>query len=362
MRKLNIDFMSNRRYFWLFSLTAMTIGAICNILMGTEIDMRFTGGTVMRYAYYENAESTQTHSRTIVVSDSDMNVSGSDTASGSDIEGEVEMIKTIIDAQLLAQAVSDALGVRATISINDVLSGSDGETKTLVVTFTEDESALGHNADYLVRRAIRKTYPNITLVLKESNSYNPILGREFFLKCIIAVLLAVVCMLSFLSVRFRGSGGLSLGGCGLLGVIHDVLIVYFAFVILRYPIDNNFIAALLAVIGSSLNSKIIVFDRIRENRNLFGGRFNVIQIANLSLNETVIRILSTNLCLLAVLAILALVSWIEGLDSTLYFSLPMMFGVISCSFSTLCFTPTLWCSWSQFRQRMRNLKEAASVK
>lgn len=357
MIKKNFDFMSNRRMFWLTSLVVMTIGAIANILLGTQIDMRFTGGTVMRYSYYELAAfqanavdasgvpTVRAVSAADVVSQSEVSVTDTEPLEKPEI--------TQLDAQMLSQLISDALGVRAVVALNDVLSGSDSNEKTLVVTFTEDESALGHNADILIRRAAYSAYPSISLMLKESNSYSPILGREFFSKCVVAVVLAVASMLIILSARFRGSGGISLGGCGLLGVIHDLLIVYFAFVILRYPIDNNFIAAMLATIGYSLNTKIAIFGKIRENRKLFGTRLSVSQLANLSLNETSVRTLSTNLCLLIILGTLAIVSAIAGLESTLRFSLPMLFGAISGVYTSLVFSISLWVSWTEFRSRRR---------
>jgi len=363
MKKLNLDFMAHRRSFWLFSLVIMTIGAISNILLGTEIDMRFTGGTVMRYSYYEMTDSDvkavdatgapvsgEVNETEPVI---EKNVSLSDLPEESE---ETPKEQYIMDAQVLSQVISEALGVRAAVSINDVLSGSDSNIKTLVVTFTEDESALGHNADYLIRKAMRRENPNISLMLKESNSYNPIIGREFFMKCIVAVALTVISMLIFLSMRFRGSGGLSLGGCGLIGVIHDLIIVYFVFVLFRYPIDNNFIAAVLATIGYSLNTKIAVFGKIRENRKFFGLRLNVSQLANLSINEVFVRTLSTNACLFIVLATLAIVSGIVRIESTIRFAVPMMFGVLSGVYSSLLFSTSLWVSWYEFRQRLKIAK------
>jgi len=355
MKKYNFNFMSNRRTFWLLSLIVITVGAICNILLGTQIDMRFTGGTIMRYAYYEFEDADI---KVVDATGAPLNIFDGETSSSdvsaTDKAGEVTPAVTYsLDAQQLAQVISDALGVRATVAVNDVISGSDSEAKTLVVTFTEDESSLGHNADLLIRKAVRRMSPNASLMLKESNSYSPILGREFFMKCIIAVALTVIFMLLFLSFRFRGSGGISLGGCGLLGVIYDLVVVYFAFVIFRYPIDNNFIAAALAIMGYSLNTKIAVFGKIRENKKLFGSRMSSAQFTDLSINETFPRTLSTNLCLLMVLTILAVVSAIVRLESMLRFSLPMIIGVLSVAYTSLIFSTTLWVTWSEFRQGLR---------
>ena len=361
MKRNNIDFLCHSRIIWLFSITLITIGIICNILMGTELDMRFTGGSVLRYAYgnvlvvsSSDAEDTVSNSSStqVTVSESDV-VSSADIASASDIIEETEIIPDYsydIDAQKAAQILSDVLEIRVGVTVNDLLNNK--ENKSLVVTFTEDNQ-LGHSADSLIRTTLRKAYPNISLVLKESNSYNPIMGREFFYKCLFAILLAVVCLLIFVAVRFHGLGGASIGLCGLIAVAHDVAIVYFTFVIFRYPINSNFIAATLAVIGHSLNSTVVIFDRIRENKNLFGIRLNNVQRINLSINEMLMRTVSTNICVITFLAATAVVSGIAKLDSILSFALPMIFGVISSCYSSLFISTTIWAAWCKYKVKLR---------
>lgn len=372
MKKHNYDFLCHSRLIWLFSLALLTIGVICNILMGTELDMRFKGGSVLRYAYNDahvvstadvgsGAEEIPAMQNIASVSDavspSDV-VSAADVISASDIVDEVEIIPDYsnnIDAQNAAQLLSDVLQIRVNVTVNDLLNNSS-ENKSLVVTFTEDNN-LGHSADSVIRSTLKKAYPNVSIVLKESNSYNPIMGREFFYKCLFAILLAVVCMLVFVTVRFHGLGGVSIGLCGLIAVVHDVAIVYFTFVILRYPINSNFIAAALAVIGHSLNSTVVIFDRIRENKKLFGTRLNNVQRTNLSLNEIFMRTVSTNLCVITFLAATAVVSKIASLDSLLSFSIPMIFGVVSSCYSSLFISTSIWVAWCKYKVKIRKYIE-----
>ena len=92
---------------------------------------------------------------------------------------------------------------------------------------------------------------------------------------------------------------------------------------------------------------------IRENKKLFGSRMSSAQFTDLSINETFPRTLSTNLCLLMVLTILAVVSAIVRLESMLRFSLPMIIGVLSVAYTSLIFSTTLWVTWSEFRQGLR---------
>lgn len=372
MKKNNIDFLCHSRIIWLFSITLITVGIICNILMGTELDMRFTGGSVLRYAYSNafvvsesdiEAAAVDASEESEIVSESDA-VSSSDIASASDIIEETGIVSDYsydIDAQKAAQILSEVLGIRVSVTVNDLLNNNINENKSLVVTFTEDNQ-LGHSADSLIRTTLRKAYPNVSLVLKESNSYNPIMGREFFYKCLFAILLAIVCMLVFVAARFHGLGGASIGLCGLIAVAHDVAIVYFTFVVLRYPINSNFIAATLAVIGHSLNSTVVIFDRIRENRKLFGTRLNNVQRINLSLNEMLMRTVSTNICVITFLAATAVVAAIAKLDSILSFSVPMMFGVISSCYSSLFISTTIWAAWCKYKVILRRYLKKRKMK
>lgn len=370
MKKHNYDFLCHSRLIWLFSLTLLTIGIICNILMGTELDMRFTGGSVLRYAYSNSAtvsasDVSGSDADEIIISaqnaDSDSNVlSASDVVSDADVSASdiVESAEIVpnysfdIDAQNASQLLSEVLGVRVNVTVNDLLNSKNNENKSVVITYTEDNN-LGHNADSLIRSTLKKAYPNVSVVLKESNSYNPIMGREFFYKCLFAILLAIVCMMIFVTTRFHGLGGVSIGVCGLIAVAHDVAIVYFTFVVLRYPINSNFIAAALAVIGHSLNSTVVIFDRIRENKKLFGNRLNNVQRTNLSLNEILMRTVSTNLCVITFLAATAIVSAIANLDSLLSFSIPMMLGVVSSCYSSMFISTTIWTAWCKYKVKIR---------
>lgn len=368
MKKNNIDFLCHSRIIWLFSLMVITVGIVCNILMGIELDMRFTGGSVLRYAYSTDMVVSESDAAEVsddilmnseIISESDIVsaadiVSDSDIISATDIINETEIIPDYsqnIDAQRAAQILSDVLGIRVGVTVNDLLNNAK-ENKSLVVTFADDNQ-FGHSADSIVRTTLKKAYPNVSLVLKESNSYNPIMGREFFYKCLFAILLAVVCMLVFVAARFHGIGGVSIGICGLIAVAHDVAIVYFTFVVFRYPINSNFIAATLAVIGHSLNSTVVIFDRIRENKKLFGSRISNVQRINMSLNELLMRTVSTNICVITFLAATAAVAAIAKLDSILSFSVPMVFGVISSCYSSLFISTTIWAAWCKYKVKLR---------
>ena len=88
------------------------------------------------------------------------------------------------------------------------------------------------------------------------------MGTKFFAKCLVAVALAAVLLVIYVALRFRKIGGMSAGVMAVIALVHDVLMVYFTFVIFRFPIDDNFIAVVLTILGYSLNDTIVIYDRV----------------------------------------------------------------------------------------------------
>ena len=138
-------------------------------------------------------------------------------------------------------------------------------------------------------------------------------------------------------------------------LLHDVVIVYFTFVIFQMPINDNFIAVVLTILGYSLNNTIIIYDRIRENRKALGPKAPTSQLVNLSINQTLTRSIFTSLCTFAAIACVCVVGFIYNLTSVTTFALPMMVGVLVGCYSSVCITGPLYVMW-------RNYKDKTSVK
>jgi preprotein translocase SecF subunit len=150
----------------------------------------------------------------------------------------------------------------------------------------------------------------------------------------IAVAIACVAMLIYVSIRFKD---LKMGACAILALVHDVCIMIAFYAVFRIPVNNSFIAALLTVLGYSINATIVVFDRIRENRGIVR-RMELTEIINLSLRQTMRRSLYTSLTtLFAIGAVYAF-----GVKSIREFALPMMVGIISGAYSSVLLASSLW--------------------
>ena len=107
--------------------------------------------------------------------------------------------------------------------------------------------------------AIQKEYSKATLT--EANDISGTVSGEMQRAAIKATLIAAVAMLIYISIRFKD---VRAGGSAILALIHDVLVVLAAYAIFRIPVNNAFIAVLLTILGYSVNSTIVIFDRIRE--------------------------------------------------------------------------------------------------
>lgn len=366
-----IDFMGKRKVYWIISLSIIVIGILFNLIFGAQLDIKFTGGSMFKYSYADDSvvvTSTDISGSDVTPTDLESVVAGivdeieAEAVSGADVSAAdvsatdiIALLADVVpvegknvDPDAAAKVISKALGEEVTVSVNTRLNIDANETdnKNLVVSLAENK-AVDQNANTIITYAMSRLYPDVELSLKESNSVDPTMGKEFFWKCVIAVILASVFMVLYVALRFKKVGGWTAGVSGIIAILHDCLIVYFTFVIFRYPIDDNFIAVILAIIGYSLNSTIVIFDRIRENRRLLGPKVSVAELANVSMNETLGRTINTNLCVFVAIAVVAIVSVIFGLNSIMSFAVPMMFGTVSGCYSSLLISNSIWVTWQE---------------
>ena len=179
-------------------------------------------------------------------------------------------------------------------------------------------------------------------IQKRFNTVGPVIGEELKEKALIAIVVVVLAIILFIAFSFRKVSepvsSWKYGLVAIIALIHDILIPTGAFVILGHftgaEIDILFVTALLAILGFSVNDTIIVFDRIRENLNLNEERRikeEFKDIVGKSLNQTFARSINTSLTTLLVLLTLLFL----GGDSTKYFALTLVIGVIAGSYSSI---------------------------
>lgn len=180
-----------------------------------------------------------------------------------------------------------------------------------------------------------------SLVLLQKNSIGPTLASELFTNALIALLLAYLLIIGYLTFRFQFDYAI----CAIVALVHDTLFVIGMFSMLGYlfhtEVDSLFVTAILTVVGFSVHDTIVVFDRLRENtKRLYTKKVSFGQIANISINQTLAR--SVNTSFTALLTLLAL--FFLGGETTHDFALALIFGIATGTFSSI-FIASLCLAW-----------------
>ena len=288
------DFVGNLKRFLILSLAIMLVGVVVNVIVGTKLDISFKGGTQIRYSY-----------------------------------------ETAPDMDKLTEIAQAELGKDATLITDEVNNTSVVTIKLPGEVTTKQKQAMDDK--------IQKDFKDNKMELFSSNTLSASMGTKFLLRCMFALAVAAVLLLLYVGFRFRNIGGLSAGGAALIALVHDLLIVYFAFVIFGIELNDNFVAVMLTILGYSLNDTIVIFDRIRTLRRRSDAPLE--EVVNESLHHVLRRtIITTATTCVAILAVL-IVALVMHVDSIISFALPMLLGSISGSYSSLFLSGPIWVRW-----------------
>lgn len=179
---------------------------------------------------------------------------------------------------------------------------------------------------------LKSKYPNAEM-LQVSDVSSTISG-EMQRTSILAVTIACLAMLVYITIRFKD---LKSGLSAILALLHDVLIVIGAYAILRIPINTSFIAAMLTIIGYSINNTIVIFDRIRENKKVYK-RNDFENLVDNSVKQTLTRSINTSLTTLFTITAI----YILGVASIKEFAMPIIIGIIAGTYSSIFISTSLW--------------------
>lgn len=304
----SINFIGNRKKFYTFSCALIAVVLVFCGIFGVKMDVEFKGGSMITLAYEGDADLNDLKS-TI---GTELGKSNLTLQTGSDISGN----------------------------------------QTLTVTLPGSDTLTTEQLDNLLA-TMNEQYPDNNFVQNEVSNVDATIGKEFLLKSVVALVAACVLILLYVAYRFRKIGGLKAGSTAIVALLHDMFVVFGVFVLLRIPLNGNFIAALLTILGYSINDTVVIYDRIRENSALYGKKqMSLAELVNLSVNQSFARSLMTSITTCLALGVVCVVSVIYRLDSIYSFAFPLLFGMVSGVYSTICIATPLWVDW-------KNKKKAA---
>lgn len=206
--------------------------------------------------------------------------------------------------------------ILGTTQVSIKIQNVDSETRTaLIKALTEDFSISNEN-------------------ILNVQDISGTVSKEMQKTSILAVLVSCVFMLIYITIRFSD---FRMGISSIAALLHDVLIMISFYAIFRIPVNTAFIAAILTVVGYSINATIVIFDRIRENRKLIADK-EAEEIVDISVWQTMRRSVYTSLTTLFTIGAL----YVFGVQSVKEFALPIMMGIISGVYSSVFISGSLW--------------------
>ncbi len=283
----NMKITENRVKFLILPILIIVIGAVMYFVRGFNFDTEFVGGIRMQ-----------------------VNV-------GSDFNNQ-EIADLVVEtagevAAPIVQKIGD--GTQATIKMSEL----DDETKAkLEAALTEK---YGENA------------------IMSSNSASASFGAQVQRKALIYTIIAILCILAYIAVRFEVKSAVM----AVIGLTINVLVMIAVYLISYVPLNTTFIAAMLTVVGYSINNTIVVFDRIRENMRGFNARKGhvVSEIVDKSIKESIGRTLNTTVTTLITLLLL----YFLGVNSIKSFAFPLIVGVIIGAYTSIFTASPFWAAW-----------------
>ena len=308
--KKPVDFVGLRKRFLTISACLMAAILLCAVVFGVRLDTEFTGGAMITLSY----------------------------------KGEF----TTSEVQKTASA---ALGSND-LTLQTGENVATGE-QTLKISMPGNETVTTEQVETLLD-SLNETYPDNAFAQLSLSNVSAAMGTKFLQKSLVAVVFALVLILLYIGFRFQKIGGLTGGMMAVLALLNDLMVVFGTFVLLRTPLDGNFIAAMLTILGYSINDTVVVYDRIRENRALMGKKASFEELVNHSVNQSARRTIITTVTTVMALGVMCVVSKLYGLDSIFTFAFPLMMGMLSGVYTSLCISTSAWVLWSERKSGKKN--------
>jgi protein-export membrane protein, SecD/SecF family len=183
----------------------------------------------------------------------------------------------------------------------------------------------------------------------QNETVGPSIGKELTQKAILAFIVSIIGMLIYIAVRFE----IRFGVAAIIALVHDLLITLTVYAVFQIPINNTFIAAILTILGYSINDTIVIFDRIRENMRLMG-KVSYEELADVSMTESMSRSINTGMTTLFTITAIYFI----GVSAVKELALPLIIGIISGTYSSIFIATPIWVLWKNADKKKKSLAKA----
>jgi SecD/SecF fusion protein len=278
-----LSFIKHRKLFYIISISIILIGIGVGFIRGYNMGIDFTGGTMLH----------------------------------------IDMGKEVPVSEF--QDVLAANGLQGA----DIVHAGEGNKEVIIRTVESLDTA----AREKVLSSIYEKFGLTEDAALNIEQFGPSIGDMLKVNAVKAVIIASIGMLIYIIIRFEWKFGIA----AVIAILHDVLIMIAFYGFFSIPVNNPFIAAVLTLVGYSINDTIVVFDRIRENLNLMK-KSKLEELIDTSINQTLVRSLMTSIT--TIVAIIPL--YVLGGQTIREFTLPLMIGIIAGASSSICIASPIY--------------------
>lgn len=348
--KRDYHVVEKTKWFALISLVIILVAAVMMVVRGMNVGIDFTGGATIEFELDTFAEDKDfqsnfdTEMRKILEENYSISDQMQVSPSGAGYTYSYRL-NNYFKGTYGANSYNGALG-NSDEAHNDFINslkdtGTDGVSTKLFDKVME-----------LVPDDVENFNPTNSELIRITD-IGPTASETLLNSAIWATVVALIVILVYIIIRFTFFSGLA----ALIALFHDVLIMVALTTIFYIPVNSTFIAAVITIIGYSINASIVIFDKIRECKNPNNTAFAMAsdtEIANYAIKHSFVKIfLSTITTLIMVVAVVMF-----SVSTIREFLLPIIFGLISGLFSALCLSPTLWVAFEKMNKKRKEKKKA----
>ncbi len=317
-----VNLYAKRYYFFILSAIIILSGVVMYFVEGFKLDIEFEGGTIIEMRANDKMFTEK---------------------NTQDLQTEI--------ADFVTKTLNKPAKVQKSTSYD--VSGTNSKSFDIITISIGSENTLSNTELTKVEEAVVKEFKlNAKNAVVSEESVEPFIGKEIMNNGLKAVVIAFVLIILYVWYRFRAMSGLSAGVFAIVGVLHDLLIMLAVYVIFQIPLNESFIAALLTVVGYSMNDTVIIYDRIRENNRLLR-KVPLPELVNSSIIQTLNRSINTVVTSLIAITTVYIFSKVNGINSMEQFSFPLIIGIAAGCYSSIFIASPLYVMWKESQKKKK---------
>ena len=311
-----IDIIGKRKYLFILSAVLILIGVLFLVINGGfNWDIQFEGGTIIK----------------------------------------IEMQDDNYDAISVETDIENLLGKSVTVQKEKKFNPDDQSNSIALLSLkvAKDNTLTSEEINAVVD-FLTQEYNIKAGIQPQIQSVEPFIGVELRNKALMAAGWAMLLIVIYVGIRFRVMSGVSAALFGIVALVHDALIMLSVYTVFNMPVNEVFVAAILTIIGYSMNDTIVIYDRIRENSALMH-KADLETMVNTSVVQSLPRTINTLVTTLLTITTLYVFAAIFNVESIRQFAFPLIIGLTSGSYSSIFIATPLWMVWRKYRIKKKIL-------